>query len=199
MLTLRSLPNWLGVFRIVATPLLVWWILLGTATSYLWAALLLVLMAVSDMADGRLARRLNVVSPLGVFLDTISDKIFVTSALIPMIELDLISSWVAVVIIVREFVVSGLRSFAAAEGVVIAAGTLGKQKLVIQVTAIVWRLLAASAAVGGALGSFGDGLLLPLLNFWPVVMALAVFWTLLSMLDYLRQAWPLLMRSWKPG
>ncbi|NJM07833.1 CDP-diacylglycerol--glycerol-3-phosphate 3-phosphatidyltransferase [Candidatus Gracilibacteria bacterium] len=195
---MRSLPNWLGIFRIVATPLLVWLVLLGTAASYLWAALLLVLMALSDMADGRLARHLQVVSPLGVFLDTISDKIFVAGVLIPMIERDLISSWVAVVIIVREFVVSGLRSFAASEGVVIAAGTLGKQKLVIQVTAVVWRLLAASAATGGAIGSFGGGLLLPLLNLWPAVMALAVFWTLLSMLDYMRQAWPLLVRSWEP-
>jgi CDP-diacylglycerol--glycerol-3-phosphate 3-phosphatidyltransferase len=157
---------------------------------------LLVLMAVSDMADGRLARHLNVVSPLGVFLDTISDKIFVTSALIPMIERDLLSSWVAVIIIVREFVVSGLRSFAAAAGVVLAAGALGKQKLVIQVTAIVWRLLAASAVMGAAPSSFA--VLLPVLSLWPLVMALAVFWTLLSMLDYVRQCWPLLTRSWSP-
>ena len=113
--SVRSLPNLLGLLRIVATPLLVWLILSATPASYVWAVLLLILMALSDMADGKIARRLNVVSPLGIFLDTISDKIFVTGALLPMVQTGLISGWVAFVIIVREFIVSGLRSFAAAE------------------------------------------------------------------------------------
>lgn len=194
--SVRSLPNFLGLLRIVATPLLVWFILVGTPASYLWAVLLLILMALSDMADGRLARRLNVVSPLGIFLDTISDKIFVTGALLPMVQTGLISGWVALVIIVREFIVSGLRSFAAAEGVVIAAGQLGKQKLVIQVVAIVWRLLAASAAGGGLFGL--GGVLGGLLSLWWLAIALAVIWTLASGLEYLWRAWPLLRASWAP-
>src|SRR6185295_18785523 len=93
-------------------------------------------------------RRLQVVSPLGVFLDTISDKIFVASALIPMVEGGLLPTWIALVIIVRDFAVSGLRSFAAAEGQVISARQWGKQKLVITVIALVWRLLAAAIAPG---------------------------------------------------
>lgn len=190
----RSLPNLLGLFRIVATPLLVWLILLARPTGYLWAVALLVVMALTDMADGRIARRLGVVSPLGIFLDTISDKIFVTGALLPMVQTGLISGWVAFVIIVREFIVSGLRSFAAAEGMVIAAGRLGKQKLVIQVVAIVWRLLAASALQSG----LGQGALGWLLGLWPLALALAVVWTLASGLEYLVQAWPLLRSSWEP-
>jgi CDP-diacylglycerol--glycerol-3-phosphate 3-phosphatidyltransferase len=194
----RSIPNLLGLLRIVATPLLVWLIVLSTPASYLWAVLLLVLMALSDMADGKIARRLNVVSPLGIFLDTISDKIFVTGALLPMVQTGLISGWVAFIIIVREFIVSGLRSFAAAEGMVIAAGQLGKQKLVIQVVAIVWRLLAANAEQGGLLGTLFGGGLRGLLDLWWLAMVLAVLWTLASGLEYLWRAWPLLRDSWAP-
>jgi len=194
----RSVPNLLGLFRIVTTPLLVWFILLEQPAGYLWAVLLLVVMALSDMADGKIARRLKVVSPLGIFLDTISDKIFITGALLPMVEIGLISSWVALVIIVREFIVSGLRSFAAAGGVVISAGQLGKQKLVIQVVAVVWCLLAANAAHGGLMGTLGGGALVGLLQLWWIAMALAVLWTLASGIEYLWKAWPLLRESWAP-
>jgi CDP-diacylglycerol--glycerol-3-phosphate 3-phosphatidyltransferase len=194
----RSLPNLLGLFRIVTTPLLVWLIVIAQPAAYLWAIVLLVVMALSDMADGKIARRLKVVSPLGVFLDTISDKIFVAGALLPMVQLGMISHWVAFVIIVREFIVSGLRSFAAAEGVVIAAGQLGKQKLVIQVVAIVWRLLAANAEQGGFFAGFLGGALRPLFDLWWLAMALAVLWTLGSGVEYLWRAWPLLRDSWAP-
>lgn len=194
----RSLPNLLGLFRIVATPLLVWLVLSALPANYLWAVVLLVVMALSDMADGKLARRLNVVSPLGIFLDTISDKIFVTGALLPMVQTGLLSGWIAFTIIVREFVVSGLRSFAAAEGVVISAGKLGKQKLVVTVVALVWRLLAANAEAGGVMATTLGGALRPLLGLWPLAIGLAVLWTLVSGLEYLVQAWPLLRRGWAP-
>lgn len=194
----RSIPNLLGLFRIITTPFLVWLILLGQPAADLWAVVLLVVMALSDMADGKIARRLKVVSPLGIFLDTISDKIFVTGALLPMVQTGMLSGWVAFAIIVREFVVSGLRSFAAAEGVVISAGSLGKQKLVVTVVALVWRLLAANAERGGLFATLIGGALLPLLNLWPLAMALAVLWTLASGVEYLWRAWPLLRQSWAP-
>lgn len=196
--TARSVPNLLGLFRIITTPLLFWFILLGQPAADLGAVALLLLMALSDIADGKLARRLKVVSPLGIFLDTISDKIFVTGALLPMLQLGMLSGWVVFAIIVREFVVSGLRSFAAAEGVVISAGKLGKQKLVITVVALIWRLLAANAERGGVMGTALGGLLVPLLDLWPLVIALAVIWTLASGAEYLWNAWPLLRRSWEP-
>ena len=194
----RSIPNMLGLFRIVTTPLLVWLVLMPEPVAYLWAVALLVLMAISDIADGKIARHLKVVSPLGIFLDTISDKIFVTGALIPMVQIGMLSGWVVFAIIVREFVVSGLRSFAAAEGVVISAGKLGKQKLVVTVVALIWRLLAANATAGGSVSTLFGGSLVPLLNLWPLMIALALVWTMVSGLEYLWRAWPLLHRGWSP-
>jgi CDP-diacylglycerol--glycerol-3-phosphate 3-phosphatidyltransferase len=190
---MRSLPNLLGLFRILATPLLVWLVLLESSIGYLGAVGLLLLMAISDFADGRIARYLQAVSPLGVFLDTISDKIFVTAALLPLVQNGLLSSWVPLVIIVREFIVSGLRSYAATEGTVIAAGQLGKQKLAIQVAALVWCLLYAAGASGAPFDAIQ-----PVLGLWPYAMGLAVLWTLASAIDYLRKSWPLLRGSWSP-
>lgn len=196
----RSIPNLLGIFRILTTPLLVWLVLLDTPGGYYGAVVLLLLMAASDIADGPIARRMGVVSPLGVFLDTISDKIFVAGALIPMVERDLISGWIALLIIVRDFAVSGLRSFAAAEGQVISARQYGKQKLVITVTALVWCLLAA-----GFNGSSAPAFQAPpdraftgvawvlswLFSLWPVPMFLTVVWTAFSGVEYFWKAWPL--------
>jgi CDP-diacylglycerol--glycerol-3-phosphate 3-phosphatidyltransferase len=146
-----------------------------------------------------------VVSPLGVFLDTISDKIFVAGALIPMVEAGLLSGWIALVVIVRDFAVSGLRSFAAAEGVVISARQWGKQKLVITVVAIVWRLLAA-AVLGPAAPPFqapgdwnGLALLLAwLFSIWPIPMALMIAWTIFSGAEYFWKAWPLIVGKLAP-
>jgi CDP-diacylglycerol--glycerol-3-phosphate 3-phosphatidyltransferase len=196
----RQIPNLLGLFRIVATPLLMWLVWVNTPLGYALAIVLLLAMAISDYFDGSLARRWQVVSPLGVFLDTISDKIFVMGALLPLIELGKLSSWVALVIVVREFTVSGLRSYAAAEGRVIAAGIWGKQKLAITVTALVWRLLAAYAEAGGPGVDAGVGpfTLRLIFDMWWVPMWLAVIWTIFSAVDYFWNAWPLLRASWRP-
>jgi CDP-diacylglycerol---glycerol-3-phosphate 3-phosphatidyltransferase len=175
----RHIPNLLGLFRIVTTPLLFVLIAAGTPAGYVSGVVLLLLMAVSDIIDGRLARKLQVVSPLGVFLDTISDKIFVTGALLPMVERGLIPGWVALLIIVREFAVSGLRSYAAAEGVIIPARSWGKQKLTITVTALVWCLLDAAARGTGA-----PGWVLLVTGVWPAVMGLALIWTVGSGVEY---------------
>jgi CDP-diacylglycerol---glycerol-3-phosphate 3-phosphatidyltransferase len=140
-----------------------------------------------------------------VFLDTISDKIFVAAALIPMVQGGLLSSWIALLIIVRDFAVSGLRSFAAAEGEVISARQWGKQKLVITVTALVWRLLAAAFTPTTPPLSFSfeglSGVALlwaQLVNLWPIPMGLAVIWTIFSGVDYFWKAWTLLNTSWAP-
>jgi CDP-diacylglycerol--glycerol-3-phosphate 3-phosphatidyltransferase len=202
---LRSLPNLLGIFRIVTTPLLVWLILRADPLGFYAAVVLLLAMAISDIADGPIARNLGVVSPLGVFLDTISDKIFVAGALIPMVQVDLLSSWIALLVIVRDFAVSGLRSFAAAEGVVISARQWGKQKLVITVTAIVWLLLAA-AFNGSSTPAFEPRTDLTglaygwswLLSLWPIPMFLAVIWTIFSGAEYFWKAWPLLSGKLTP-
>ncbi len=199
MLRLGAIPNWLGLFRIVTTPLLVGLILVDQSATYIWAVVLLLTMAISDMLDGRIARHFKVVSPLGVFLDTISDKIFVVGTLLPMVQQNLLSSWVALLIISRDFLISGLRSFAAAEGEVISAGKWGKQKLVITVVALIWRLLAVALERSGLVVT-GPVLQIVtvILNLWPIPIALMVIWTIFSGVDYLYKAWPLLRGSWDP-
>jgi CDP-diacylglycerol--glycerol-3-phosphate 3-phosphatidyltransferase len=200
MFNLRSLPNFLALFRIVLTPLLFWLILTGQAWGYLAAVGVLLLMGISDFLDGRIARRLQAVSPLGVFLDTISDKIFVAGALLPMIQVGLLPGWIALLIIVREFIISGLRSFAASAGEVISAGPWGKQKLAITVVALMWRLLAATLEGAGPLrfAATDAGPVAFFLSLWPVAMTLAVIWTVFSGVEYLWKAWPLLRGSWSP-
>jgi CDP-diacylglycerol--glycerol-3-phosphate 3-phosphatidyltransferase len=184
----------LGIFRLVTTPVLFGLILWGTAVGYIAACILLLLMAASDIADGKIARRLNAVSPLGVFLDTTSDKIFVVGALLPMISRDLIPSWIPFVIIVRDFAVSGLRSYAAAEGHVIPAGKWGKQKLVITIVAIIWRLVAA------AIDQYPNApaLLQTLGDLWVISMGLCVLWTIASGVEYFHGAWPMLRGDMTP-
>lgn len=187
-MNIRHLPNLLGLFRIVATPLLFVFIALGAPAGDLAAVALLLLMAASDIADGRIARKLQVVSPLGIFLDTISDKIFVAGALLPMVERDLVPGWVALLIIVREFAVSGLRSYAAAEGHVISARQWGKQKLIFTVTALVWCLVDAAVRV---LPGMPEALVL-LASIWPLILGIALIWTVGSGVEYFWKAWPLL-------
>ena len=190
----RSIPNLLGVLRIVLTPVLFWLVFLGTMSGYLAAGVLLLLMALSDLADGKIARRLNAVSPLGIFLDTTSDKIFVVGALLPMIDRGLLPSWIPFLIIIRDFAVSGLRSYAAAEGQVIPSGVWGKQKLAITVVAIIWRLVAAAIELWpnapDSVRFIG--------NLWVIPIGMCVFWTVLSGIEYFVKAWPLLRSDITP-
>jgi CDP-diacylglycerol--glycerol-3-phosphate 3-phosphatidyltransferase len=190
----RDLPNLLGLFRIVMTPVLVILVILAQPWADLAAAALLLVMAATDIVDGRLARKLKVVSALGVFLDTISDKIFVAGALIPLVERQLLPGWLAVVIIVREFAVSGLRSYAAAAGQVIAARQWGKQKMVFTVMALVWRLV--DVAVVRLPGTPQP--LLWLASIWYVPLGLALVLTVVSGVEYFWKAWPLLRRDEAP-
>ena len=190
----RSIPNLLGVLRLILSPVLFAVILLGTIAGYGWACTLLLFMAFSDLADGKIARRLNAVSPLGVFLDTTSDKIFVAATLLPLIERSLLPAWVAGVIIVRDFAVSGLRSYASAEGHIIPSGRWGKQKLVITVVALIWRLVAAMIELWPAapdlLHTFG--------GLWVVAIGLCVLWTIASGIEYFVGAWPMLRGDLTP-
>jgi len=187
---IRQIPNMLGLFRIVVTPLMAVWILSNDAWYMLWAALLLFIMAMSDIVDGALARRLKVVSPVGIFLDTISDKIFVAGALLPLIEIDALPSWVGLLIIVREFAVSGLRSYAASQGVVIPAGVWGKQKLTLTVTGLIWLMVYLALQVIDA-----PLWLEWLAQWWQFPMALGLIWTVVSGVEYFWNARQLLAKA----
>ena len=129
-----NLPNSLTLFRIFLVPFLVV-VLLTKYSNYLGLGIFLVA-AITDYFDGYFARRLNKTTRLGTLLDPIADKLLMSAAFISLIELGLARAWMVVIIIGREFAVSGLRSIAAQHGVTIAASPLGKTKTVAQVVAI---------------------------------------------------------------
>lgn len=145
-----NLPNSITLARILFVPLLVVALLTPIGedwfgiSGYALAIVIFVIAALSDVVDGQLARRRNQVSTLGKFLDPIADKLLVSAALIVLVEKHLAPSWAVVVILGREFIVTGLRSVAAAEGIVIQAQTLGKIKMWAQCVAIVALLVAAA-------------------------------------------------------
>lgn len=191
MQLLNQVPNLLGLIRILLTPLMAYWILQGDAWSLIWAAILLFLMAMSDIVDGKMARALKVVSPLGIYLDTISDKIFIAGALIPLVEVELLPSWFALIIIVREFAVSGLRSYAAAQGEIIPARAWGKQKLTFTVMALIWLMVFhALPDIPAAPGWF-----VWLSTWWQLPAALTIIWTVASGVEYFWNARELLAKA----
>lgn len=131
-----NLPNSLTLFRIFLVPFLV--VVLLTkfyGKEYVGLAIFLIA-AITDFFDGWIARRRNQITRLGALLDPIADKLLVSAAFISLVELQLAKAWMVVIIIGREFAVSGLRSIAAQQGVTISASPLGKGKMVSQVVAI---------------------------------------------------------------
>lgn len=148
------------------------------------AAGVFVLLAATDGLDGYLARSRGEVTNLGKFMDPLADKILVAAALLALIELNVLPSWVALVILCREFIVSGIRMVAASQGVVIAASWYGKAKTVTQIVAIVLFIIKDSTQVTTFSEVFSNHLYL---LSW-AVMLVAVALTIISMLDYFVKA-----------
>jgi len=136
-----SLPNILTLARIAAIPVLVVLLFFDSRSASFWAALVFGLAAMTDWLDGWLARRWGIVTILGKFLDPLADKLIVMAALIMMIPLGRVPAWAVFVILGREMIVTGLRSIASSEGIVIAASDLGKNKTIFQMVAISGLLL----------------------------------------------------------
>ena len=133
-----NLPNLLSLFRILLVPPLVVVLLTKFEGKEWWGLGLFLLAAVMDFLDGFLARRRKEVTRLGTLLDPAADKILISAAFISLVELDpkIVPAWMVVVIIAREFAVTSLRSFAAAESLVIPAGMSGKIKTIVQIVSI---------------------------------------------------------------
>ena len=197
---MKNMPNLLSFSRILATILVFVLAILNQPWSFLIATVIFFFASITDLLDGHLARRFHLVSPLGIFLDLTADKVFVSAILIAYVQIGLVPAWIVVIIVTREFLVTGLRSVASARGTVIPAGKLGKQKTFITLLAIGGILLAKGV------GANHLSLYPPVLNFSSgsinvgdyllliadALMLLAVIWTLLSGLEYLRGALPLL-------
>ena len=132
-----NLPNCLTLTRIFAAPLMVVLLYHEGPLICFGAALLFTLASITDLLDGHIARRDNLVTSFGKFLDPLADKVLICSVLIMLTYLNWIAAWVTIIIVCRELVVTGLRAMAADEGTVIAADTFGKWKTILQSIAIV--------------------------------------------------------------
>jgi CDP-diacylglycerol---glycerol-3-phosphate 3-phosphatidyltransferase len=172
-----NLPNALTVLRIFLVPLLVV-VLLTRARTEKWlfvGVAIFGLAVLTDYLDGYFARRRNQVTRLGILLDPIADKLLTAAAFLSLVEMDAVPAWMVMIILGREFAVTGLRNIAAGRGLLIPASALGKGKMVAQVVAIFLLLLGRRFEV----------LRLPgLLALW-VVVVLAI----VSGIDYFVAAW----------
>ena len=155
------------------------------------AAGIFILISCTDWIDGYLARSRGEVTDFGKFMDPLADKILVTAALIALVELAVLPGWPVLIILAREFIVSGIRMVAASKGTVIAASWYGKAKTVFQIIAIVLFLLKDSLTFTTAAGAFTN----PMFVLSWTVMVIALILTVMSMLDYLVKARHLLKGS----
>lgn len=177
-----NLANKLTLSRIVATPIFLFFLVPGWFGQFLgldlWgryaAAALFILASITDLVDGIIARKYNMVSDLGKFLDPIADKLLVTSALIALVKTDNLSVWIVVIIIAREFIVTGIRVLANGQKIVIAASKLAKWKTTFQIIAIVAYLIK----------DFPVSLIAPWLPVGQICMIIAVILTIVSGWDY---------------
>lgn len=136
-----NLPNLLTLARIAVIPVFVILLFFDNKTAAMWAAAIFGLAAATDALDGWLARKWDVVSVLGKFLDPLADKLIVMAALIMLIPDGRVPAWMVFLILAREMVITGLRSIASSEGIVIDASDLGKYKSIFQMVAIPGLLL----------------------------------------------------------
>ena len=128
-----NLPNKITVFRILMIPFFVACMLIKEIPYHeIIAGVIFIIAALSDLVDGKIARRFNLVTNFGKFMDPFADKLLVQSALLCFVANGLLPAWIAIVIMSREFIISGFRLVAADKGIVIAAGYLGKLKTVFQ-------------------------------------------------------------------
>jgi CDP-diacylglycerol--glycerol-3-phosphate 3-phosphatidyltransferase len=141
MLNQINLPNKLTLFRIFIVPLLIVFLISPSTVYSLIAAFIFLVASLTDWLDGHLARSTNQITTLGKILDPVADKLLICSTLIPLVALGRVPSWMAVILIGREIAVTGLRSIATVQGVVVPAGTLGKYKMVFEIVGVFFLIL----------------------------------------------------------
>jgi len=166
-----NLPNKLTLFRVILIPFFVALLLMQSYHgSFRWIALAIFIIAsLTDLLDGKIARKYNLVTNFGKFMDPLADKLLVCSAMICLIELKEIPSWVVIIIIAREFIISGFRLVASDNGVVIAASYWGKFKTTFQMVMVI--LMIADIPQLSVLTA--------------AVMWIALILTVVSLVDYL--------------
>lgn len=165
-----NLPNKLTLFRVILIPFFLFFLLSGYGGAYSrWIALgIFVVASLTDLLDGKIARKYHLVTNFGKFMDPLADKLLVCSAMIAFVELGQMPSWVVIIIISREFAISGFRLVAADNDVVIAASWWGKIKTVSQMVMVILMIADIEQ-------------LAPVTE---IIMWLALALTLISMIDY---------------
>ena len=165
-----NLPNKLTMFRVILIPFFVVFLLVDITSVDNWIALAIFIIAsLTDLLDGKIARKYNLVTNFGKFMDPLADKLLVCSALVCLVELEKIPAWVVIIIIAREFIISGFRLIASDNGVVIAASYYGKFKTTFQIL-MICLMIADIEAIS---------------TLTMVVMWIAVILTVVSLIDYL--------------
>jgi len=173
-----NLANKLTMLRIFLVPIfLIFMAVKDIPYGRELATIIFILASLTDKLDGYIARSRNQITNFGKFMDPLADKLLVTAALVSLVELHIVPSWVAMIIIAREFAVSGLRTIAASEGKVIAASWWGKIKTVIQIVAIIVALLLNLEGLTPSLKPI-------LTNLTNIFMGAAVIITIISGVDY---------------
>ena len=138
-----NLPNKLTMFRVILIPFFLFFLLtelMGDLGNYISLAIFAIA-SLTDLFDGKIARKYNLVTNFGKFMDPIADKLLVSSALIAFVELGIMPAWAVIIMIAREFVISGFRLVAADTGLVLAASIYGKAKTATQMVACVFFIL----------------------------------------------------------
>ncbi len=176
-----NLPNKLTLFRVILIPFFVILLLvdfgLGSVAPIL-ALVIFIVASLTDLLDGKIARKYNLVTNFGKFMDPLADKLLVCSALICLIPLGKVPAWIVIVIIAREFVISGFRLIAAEQQIVIAASMWGKFKTTFQMVAIILLILDCAVTLPGMQ-------IQPVHLLGEIALYLALVLTIVSLIDYL--------------
>ena len=166
-----NLANKLTVLRVLLVPIFIVLVIIGSFWANVLALLIFIGASITDYYDGVIARKQNMITTLGIFLDPLADKLLVCSAMIGLIELGRIPSWIVIVIIAREFVISGFRLIASDNGRVIAASYWGKFKTTFQMIMVLLMIADIQNNVFYMLTQ--------------VIMWIALALTIISLVDYL--------------
>lgn len=177
-----NLPNKLTMFRVILIPFFVFFLLTDVlgATGDILALIIFIVASLTDMLDGKIARKYNLVTNFGKFMDPLADKLLVCSAMICLIEMKQLAAWIVIVIIAREFIISGFRLIAAEHQIVIAASMWGKFKTTFQMVMIILLILDVNCSIMIAAVD-----LIHLLGV--IVTYIALVLTIVSLIDYLNK------------
>lgn len=168
-----NLPNKLTILRVILIPFFVFFLLAPYFEGYgnYIAVAIFIVASLTDMLDGKIARKYNLVTNFGKFMDPLADKLLVCSAMICLVELDRLAAWIVIVIIAREFIISGFRLVASDNGVVIAASYWGKFKTTFQMLMVIVLILNIQNTFFQVLGT--------------VLTYVALILTVVSLVDYI--------------